>query len=141
MKPPLGALAGFLIAISAHHVLAEDAKVSDVGFLKDRIYLVYTEESTGATLERVEITQIGGLKFLKGESVRAGNWICGKTVYLPLGKVTCIVEFESMAQYEEAKAKYDENESPDHGRLGDFHLHEIQKQVERAASADAKTPR
>ena len=73
--------------------------------------LVVTLKSSdefGATLEKVQIRNLGGKPYLVGTGVDDGqpdNWVAGQTMWFPLEDVAQMVEFSDVEQLKKAQAK------------------------------------
>lgn len=59
----------------------------------------------GAVLEGVELRQIAGEQFLVGKGVLDG-WTKGRPIWIAVGHIAQIVEFESVEKYVESVEKY-----------------------------------
>jgi hypothetical protein len=67
-----------------------------------KLLVVYTDsEDRGAVLHKAQIEMIGGRQFLTGISVDVGepDWMSGAKVWLPVDKLTYVVEFDSVEEY------------------------------------------
>lgn len=73
-----------------------------------KVYVIFVNEvrlSTTYILEDVEAAEFNGVKCLKGKQVDI-SWVANKTVYIPVDKISVIVEYDSLSQYKENVAKY-----------------------------------
>jgi hypothetical protein len=62
----------------------------------------------GATLEKVQVKNLGGKAFLVGTGVdtgQPGNWVVGRTVWIPLEDIVQIVEFTNLEQLKNAESR------------------------------------
>jgi len=72
---------------------------------KETIHVIYTGGS-GAALTNIKEVVFHGLKCLKGKSVNRRSWAYGRAVHIPLDKITRIIKYPSLAEYETAMEEY-----------------------------------
>lgn len=79
------------------------------GEKESKVYLVYlanTEESY--LLSELSNVSFLSVNCLKGKQIEKG-WVEGKTVYIPIDKVKCIVEFNTYEEYLASVKKFNED--------------------------------
>ena len=71
-----------------------------------KVYVIYLEGyKSSYILEDLEATDFDGIKCLKGRQVDL-SWVRNKVVYVPVDKVSNIVEYDSLDQYKKDVETY-----------------------------------
>jgi len=65
-----------------------------------KVYAVYLGATSSYVLQDIEPVEFNGIKCLKGEHVNI-SWIKNKVVYIPVDKVSLIVEYNSVEEFKQ----------------------------------------
>jgi hypothetical protein len=92
-------LVASMVLILMSPIMAED----DVE--KDKVYSIFLEEEATYALKRLESTEFQNIPCLKGIYIGKGEWLQGKTIYIPKNQINIIVEYNSFDDYKNAMKK------------------------------------
>lgn len=87
-----------------------DDKPKPVTAPGSKIYLIYLESATQGrsyVLEAVEPVEFKGVKCLKGRHADI-TWVKDRICYIPVDKISTIVEYDSLEQYKQDIQKFRE---------------------------------
>ena len=65
-----------------------------------KVYAVYLSATSTYVLQGIEPVVFNGIKCLKGEHVNI-SWVKNKIVYIPVDKVSLIVEYNSVEEFKQ----------------------------------------
>ena len=113
-------LSGVIVAIlfctwaagpSSSQDAAKPAPAADKDFAGKFLVISFKSAAQhGAVLEKAQVKRLGDQSFLVGKAVddgQEGNWQKGRTVWLALGDLAAIVEFDDLEQLRRAMARRD----------------------------------
>ena len=84
---------------------AADDKPKTDAAADTKVYVIYLDAGKSYTLEGVEGVDFKGVKCLKGRHSDI-TWAKGKMCYIPVDKISAIMEFDSFEQYKEDIQKF-----------------------------------
>ncbi|MGD0060149.1 MAG: hypothetical protein ABSD58_12105 [Verrucomicrobiia bacterium] len=96
-------IAVMMVMFSAVSYSADNAPKGNASSAK--IYVVYLEGGRSYVLEGVEGVDFNGVKCLKGRHADI-TWAKGKICYIPVDKISAIMEYDSLDQYMQDIQKY-----------------------------------
>lgn len=88
---------------------------ADKAPFKGKVVLITVESNHSLPLEHAQVRKLGDRSFLVGKGSDEGspaNWTKGHMVWVPMNRVTMIIEFESVAEMKKAYEEYQKN-APD----------------------------
>ena len=97
-------LAAMMLMLSVSSYSADEKSKADT-IVGTKVYLVYIEQGKSYVLEGVEGVDFKGVKCLKGRHADI-TWAKGKICYVPVDKISVIMEFDSLEQYKEDIQKF-----------------------------------
>lgn len=107
----LGLMLTILFGFSQFSIAQDESKSPNTPGIK--IYTVYSGDSTPNwnTISNLETVEFNGIKCLKGQEVPTKNksWMENKVVYIPIDKITMIVEFNSLEDFKGTPNKDSKN--------------------------------
>jgi hypothetical protein len=77
-----------------------------------KVYAIYVAgemRSASYILEDIEAAEFNGIKCLKGKHVDL-YWVANRIVYIPVDKISMIIEYNSLSQFKEDIEKYHKKE-------------------------------
>jgi ubiquitin C-terminal hydrolase len=93
-----------MVMLSVSSYSADEKPKADTA-VSSKVYVVYIEQGKSYVLEGVEGVDFKGVKCLKGRHADI-TWAKGKICYVPVDKVSVIMEFDSLEQYKEDIQKF-----------------------------------
>lgn len=63
-----------------------------------KVYVCYLDGETTYVLEDVGMAEFNGIQCLKGRHANL-SWVRNKVVYLPVNKISAVLEYDSVEQY------------------------------------------
>ena len=96
-------IAVMVVMLSAVSYSADSTPKGDASSAK--IYVIYLDGGRSYVLEGVEGVDFNGVKCLKGRHADI-TWAKGRICYIPVGKISAIMEYDSLDQYMQDIQKY-----------------------------------